>query len=94
MKTKRISTPSAEGKLMLESLRQAVGKTLEKKRRLGQYSVTWKDGKPVISGEQNAWASNHHCSSCHSGHAASTRVCQPAPLSNLKGSGKAVRAAF
>jgi len=51
MKTKRISTPSAEGKLMLESLRQAVGKTLEKKRRLGQYSVTWKDGKPVISGE-------------------------------------------
>jgi hypothetical protein len=51
MKTKRISTPSAEGQLMLESLRQAVGKTLEKKRRLGQYAVTWKDGKPVIAGE-------------------------------------------
>jgi hypothetical protein len=24
---------------------------LEKKRRLEQYAVTWKDGKPVVQGE-------------------------------------------
>jgi hypothetical protein len=35
----------------LETLRQAVGKILEKKQRLGQYSVVWRDGKPVVSGE-------------------------------------------
>jgi len=51
MNTKRKSTPSPEGQRQLETLRQAVDKTLEKKRRLGQYAVTWKDGKPVISGE-------------------------------------------
>ena len=51
MNTKRKSTPSPEGQRQLEILRQAVDKTLEKKRRLGQYAVTWKDGKPVISGE-------------------------------------------
>lgn len=51
MNTKRKNTPSPEGQRQLETLRQAVGKTLEKKRRLGQYAVTWKDGKPVISGE-------------------------------------------
>ena len=51
MNTKRNSTPSPEGQRQLETLRQAVDKTLEKKRRLGQYAVTWKDGKPIISGE-------------------------------------------
>ncbi|PKL94574.1 MAG: hypothetical protein CVV18_08530 [Gammaproteobacteria bacterium HGW-Gammaproteobacteria-8] len=51
MNTKRKSTPSPEGQRQLETLRQAVGKTLEKKRRLGQYAVTWKDGKPVVQGE-------------------------------------------
>lgn len=51
MNTKRKSTPSPEGQRQLEALRQAVDKSLEKKRRLGQYAVTWKDGKPVISGE-------------------------------------------
>lgn len=48
---KRIITPSAEGQRQLEALRQAVGKTLERKRRLGQYAVTWKDGAPVLKGE-------------------------------------------
>jgi hypothetical protein len=28
-----------------------VGKNLEKKRRLGQYAVTWKNGRPVQVGE-------------------------------------------
>lgn len=51
MNTKRRTTPSPEGLRQLETLRQAVDKTLEKKRRLGQYAVTWKDGKPVIAGE-------------------------------------------
>ena len=51
MNTKSKTTPSPEGQRQLEALRQAVGKTLEKKRRLGQYVVIWKDGKPVIAGE-------------------------------------------
>ncbi len=51
MNIKRKTTPSPEGRRQLETLRQAVGKTLEKKRRLGQYSVIWQDGKPVVSGE-------------------------------------------
>jgi hypothetical protein len=51
MNTTRKNMPSQEGQRQLETLRQAVGKTLEKKRRLGQYTVTWKDGKPVVAGE-------------------------------------------
>jgi hypothetical protein len=33
---------------MLETLRLAVNKALDKKKRLGQYAVVWKDGKPVV----------------------------------------------
>jgi hypothetical protein len=44
-------TPSEESKQMLESLRKAVAKALDKKRRLGQYAVVWRDGKPVFIGE-------------------------------------------
>jgi hypothetical protein len=51
MNTKLKSTPSPEGQRQLETLRLAVDKALEKKRRLGQYSVTWKNGKPVVAGE-------------------------------------------
>ena len=51
MNTKRKTTPSPEGQKQLETLRQAVRKTLEKKRRPGQYAVTWKDGKPIVQGE-------------------------------------------
>ena len=51
MNTTRRNTPSPEGQKQLETLRRAVDKTLEKKGRLGQYAVTWKDGKPVIAGE-------------------------------------------
>ncbi|PWV81767.1 hypothetical protein [Halomonas sp. A11-A] len=36
---------------MLDSLRAAVAETLERKRRLGHYAVVWKDGKPVLIGE-------------------------------------------
>jgi hypothetical protein len=45
------SAPSEESKLILESLRKAVAKDLEKKRRLGQYAVIWRDGRPVFIGE-------------------------------------------
>jgi hypothetical protein len=51
MNATRKTIPSAEGQRQLDALRQAVGKTLEKKRRLGQYAVTWQGGKPVVTGE-------------------------------------------
>lgn len=35
---------------MLNSLRAAVTETLERKRRLGQYAVIWKNGKPERRG--------------------------------------------
>ena len=42
------NAPSKEAQIMLDSLQRAVTDTLEKKRRLGQYAVVWRDGKPVI----------------------------------------------
>lgn len=59
MNTKRKTTPSREGQRQLESLRQAVNKTLEKKRRLGQYAVTWKDGKAIVTGEDAPGANDN-----------------------------------
>lgn len=43
--------PSPQAKAMLEALRAAVARSLEKKRRLGQYAVIWQDGHPVQSGQ-------------------------------------------
>jgi hypothetical protein len=51
MNTAKKSTPSPEAQRQLEVLRQAVRNALERKRRLGQYAVVWKDGKPVRIGE-------------------------------------------
>lgn len=34
----------------LECLRQAVAKALERKRKLGQYAVFWRDGRVVYEG--------------------------------------------
>ncbi|MDA3902917.1 MAG: hypothetical protein PF441_05655 [Desulfuromusa sp.] len=51
MKTSQKVTPSKESQILLESLQKAVAQTLEKKRRLGQYAVIWKDGKPAVMGE-------------------------------------------
>lgn len=42
---------SEEGQIVLDSLQKAVTQALEKKRRLGQYAVVWRDGKPVMIGE-------------------------------------------
>jgi len=41
------SKPSEDGRVMLDSLKAAVAHTLDKKRRLGQYAIIWKNGKPV-----------------------------------------------
>jgi hypothetical protein len=43
--------PSQDTLMALESLRNAVAKALERKRRLNQYAVIWQDGKPVILGK-------------------------------------------
>lgn len=41
----------------LLALRRAVAKALDRKRRLGQYAVVWRDGRPVrIEGEELARA--------------------------------------
>jgi hypothetical protein len=50
MKATKKTVPSPEGQKQLETLRQAVAKALDKKRRLGQYAVIWQDGKPVMTG--------------------------------------------
>lgn len=42
---------SEEGQVILDSLQKAVTQVLEKKRRLGQYAVVCRDGKPVMIGE-------------------------------------------
>jgi hypothetical protein len=51
MNIRKKAQPSPEGHKMLEALQNAVLKTLEKKRPLGQYVVNWKYGKPVLKGE-------------------------------------------
>ncbi|HMB16663.1 MAG TPA: hypothetical protein VKN62_10140 [Pelovirga sp.] len=46
--------PSQEGQLLLNTLQKAVADALEKKRRLGQYAVVWRDGKPTILGKESS----------------------------------------
>jgi len=47
MTAKHISPPTEESRVLLDTLKTAVKEELEKKRRLGQYAVVWKNGKPV-----------------------------------------------
>ncbi len=48
----RSSLPlSAQTQAMLKSLQEAVRKSLERKQRLGQYAVTWQNGRPVQLGD-------------------------------------------
>lgn len=42
--------PSPDTQAMLDCLRQTVAKTLERKRRLGQYVVQWSGQAPVAVG--------------------------------------------
>lgn len=45
-------TPSPESKVIQNALETAVKKALDRKRRLGQYAVFWKDGRPTeVRGE-------------------------------------------
>ena len=43
--------PSPQTQDMLKALRLAVANNLEKKKKLGQYAVVWKNGRPVQSGK-------------------------------------------
>jgi hypothetical protein len=45
------AVPSERGQKQLDTLKRAVAEALEKKRRLGQYAVLWKNGKPVMIGD-------------------------------------------
>lgn len=40
----------AEDRRLLECLQDAVAEELERKRRLGQYAVIWRDGGPAFMG--------------------------------------------
>ena len=51
MNTAEKCSPSPAAMRQLEALRQAVRKALERKQRLGQYAVIWRDGKPAKVGE-------------------------------------------
>ena len=42
-----MNTLSPEDQRALDALRSAVAEALERKRRLGQYAVIWRDGKVV-----------------------------------------------
>jgi len=47
-----ISPPSAqETQAVWDALRKAVAKTLERKRRLGQYAIVWSGNAPIAIGE-------------------------------------------
>ncbi len=43
--------PSPQAQAMLNALQAAVSKNLDKKKRLGQYAVTWQNGRPILAGE-------------------------------------------
>jgi hypothetical protein len=45
------SIPPKEQQI-LDSLTNAVAEALERKPRLGQYAVVWRDGQPVVIGEE------------------------------------------
>ncbi len=51
--------PSRESQVMLDTLKTAVAHALEKKRRLGQYAVIWKNGKPVRVGSDSIGVSDN-----------------------------------
>ncbi|MDD5392447.1 MAG: hypothetical protein PHE17_05470 [Thiothrix sp.] len=46
-----MNIPSQDTQKMLDTMRKAVEKALERKKRLGQYAVIWQNGKPMLIGE-------------------------------------------
>lgn len=43
-----IKKPSEENQILLKTLKDAVHQAIEKKKKLGQYAVVWKNGKATI----------------------------------------------
>lgn len=60
MNATRKAVPSEKGQIELATLKSAVAQALERKRRLGQYAVIWKDGKPAMVGEDAPEADRKH----------------------------------
>ena len=54
-----MSTLSADDQRALDALRSAVTEALERKRRLGQYAVIWRDGQVVRIEPDNEASSGH-----------------------------------
>ena len=54
-----MSTLSADDQRALDALRSAVAEALERKRRLGQYAVIWRNGQ-VVRIEPDGDASAEH----------------------------------
>jgi len=50
MNVENKTMPSEKGQKALDALKVAVENALEKKRKLGQYTVVWDGCKPVLSG--------------------------------------------
>lgn len=57
----RKTGPSKKGEKQLATLKNAVAQALDRKRRLGQYAVIWKDGKPVMVGEDVPQGGDEEC---------------------------------
>lgn len=55
-----MSTLSADDQQALDALRSAVTEALERKRRLGQYAVIWRDGQVVRIEPENELSSERH----------------------------------
>lgn len=56
--SEKIFFSSHKTQLIFEALKQSVTKALDKKRRLGHYSVIWQDGKPILQGDDAPQGSN------------------------------------
>ena len=54
-----MSTLSADDQRALDALRTAVAEALERKRRLGQYAVIWRNGQVVRIEPANDAPSEH-----------------------------------
>lgn len=50
MNARKHAHPSDDARRMLDALRRSVAMALERKQRLGYYSVIWRNGKPVVAG--------------------------------------------
>lgn len=45
-----MNTLSDDSRRLVESMQRSVEEALERKRRLGQYAVVWRDGRPAFIG--------------------------------------------